>query len=205
MNDKEQKELSQNLRELDQNELKHFLDYVNEGNIIHAGSPEMEFCDKMLQRAMVILGSLNTGFCAPNKVSMIMNELTNGGFDPTASVVLPFSTDFGCNIHVEKGVFINAGVSMQDQGGIYIGEGTLIGHRVVLATLNHVMEPEHRHDLIAKPIHIGKNVWIGSNATILPGVTIGDNAVVAAGAVVREDVPENTVVGGVPARVLKKI
>ena len=94
---------------------------------------------------------------------------------------------------------------MQDQGGIYIDDGALIGHHVVLATLNHDLDPARRGDLHPAPIRIEKNVWIGSNATILQGVTIGDGAVVAAGAVVNRDVPANTVVGGVPAKVIKTI
>ena len=83
----------------------------------------------------------------------------------------PFYTDCGKNIHLGKGVFINAGCKFQDQGGIYIGDGALIGHNTVLATLNHGLLPEERHDLIPRPIHIGRNVWIGSNSTILSGVT----------------------------------
>ena len=106
---------------------------------------------------------------------------------------------------MEDNVFINAGCQFQDQGGIEIGEGSLIGHNVVLATLNHDLNPERRQICIPAPIKIGKNVWIGSNSTILAGVTIGDNAVVAAGAVVNRDVEANTIVGGVPARPIKRI
>ena len=102
-------------------------------------------------------------------------------------------------------MFINAGCKFQDQGGIFIEDGALIGHNVVLATLNHVASPKDRGSMIPAPIRIGKNVWIGANATILPGVTIGDGAIVAAGAVVNRDVPENTVVGGVPAKVIRTI
>ena len=91
------------------------------------------------------------------------------------------------------------GCKFQDQGGIFIGDGSLIGHNVVLATLNHAMSPEDRASMIPAPIRIGKRVWIGANATVLPGVTIGDGAIVAAGAVVTKDVPENIVVAGVPA------
>ena len=94
---------------------------------------------------------------------------------------------------------------MQDQVGITIGNGSLIGHHVVLATLNHDLDADRRQDLLPKPIHIGERVWIGSGAVILAGVTIGEGAVVAAGAVVTKDVPAYTVVGGVPAKVIKKI
>ncbi len=97
------------------------------------------------------------------------------------------------------------GCKFQDQGGIYIGDGALIGHNVVLATLNHAMSPSRRGTMVPAPIRIGKNVWIGSNAAILPGVTIGDGAIVAAGAVVTRDVPENAIVGGVPAKVIRHL
>lgn len=86
-----------------------------------------------------------------------------------------------------------------------LGDGCQIGHNVVFATLNHELPPERRGVTRPAPIRLGKKVWVGSNATILQGVTIGDNAVVAAGAVVTKDVPANTIVGGVPARVIKRI
>ena len=89
---------------------------------------------------------------------------------------------------------------MQDQGGITIGDGTLLGHNVVLATLNHDKNPEKRGNMHPAAIHIGKNVWIGANATVLPGVTIGDGAIVAAGAGGSKDVAANTIVGGGPAK-----
>ena len=109
------------------------------------------------------------------------------------------------DIFLGKRVFINFGCHFQDQGGVYIGDGALIGSYVVMATINHGLDPAHRADNHPSPIRIGKNVWVGSHATILPGVTVGDNAIVAAGAVVTKDVPPNTVVGGVPARMLKTI
>lgn len=100
---------------------------------------------------------------------------------------------------------LNTGVTMQDQGGIYIGDDVLIGHHAMFATLNHDENPERRGDLHPSPIHIGNRVWIGANATILPGVTIGDGAIVAAGAVVTRDVPPMTIAGGVPAKRIKEI
>lgn len=117
----------------------------------------------------------------------------------------PFYTDFGKNINVGDHVFINAGCKFQDQGGICIGDETFIGHNVVLATLDHDIDPEKRNMLYPAPIHIGKRVWIGSNVVITKGVTIGDNSVIAAGAVVTKDVPANAVAGGIPAKVIKEI
>ena len=102
-------------------------------------------------------------------------------------------------------MFINTGCRFQDQGGIVLGDGALIGHNVVLATLNHDEDPTKRHILHPAPLILGKNVWIGANAAVVPGVTIGEGAVVAAGAVVTRDVPPGVVVGGVPARILKRI
>ena len=123
--------------------------------------------------------------------------------DESFTLFPPFTTDCGKNISLGKEVFLNAGCRFQDQGGITIGNGVLIGHNVVLATLNHDPAPARRDWLHPAPIVIGDRVWIGSNATVLPGITIGDGAIVAAGAVVTKDVAPNTVVAGVPARVLK--
>lgn len=106
---------------------------------------------------------------------------------------------------IGKKVFFNAGVKIQDQGGVTIEDGVLIGHNVIIATLDHSLDANHRGNMLPAPIHIGKNVWIGANATICKGVTIGDGAVIAAGAVVTTNVPENTVFGGVPAKLIKKI
>ena len=102
-------------------------------------------------------------------------------------------------------MFINSGCCFQDQGGIEIGDGTLIGHQVVIATLNHDPDPEKRGDMFPRPVKIGAKVWIGSHATLLPGVTVGEGAIAAAGAVVTRDVPPRSVVAGVPARVIKSI
>ncbi len=130
---------------------------------------------------------------------MIGQELENFCLFP------PFNSDFGRNIHIGKNVFINSGCKFQDQGGIFIGDDTLIGHNVVIATLNHEQAPEKRGNLWPKPVKIGNQVWIGSNATILPGVTIGDGAIIAAGSVVTKDVKANTTVAGVPAKFIKDI
>ena len=148
---------------------------------------------------------LNASYYEPEEVRALLSELFGYEVPATLRVFPPFYTDFGKNIKVGEDVFINACCHFQDHGGVTIGDGCQIGHNVVFATLNHGVAPEERKHTIPAPVVLGKNVWVGSNSTILQGVTIGDNAIVAAGAVVTKDVPANTVVGGVPARVLKKI
>ncbi|MFG6338581.1 MAG: sugar O-acetyltransferase [Lachnospiraceae bacterium] len=148
---------------------------------------------------------LNNQYHTPEELREIMGRLTGKKVDDTFRMFPPFYTDFGKNITIGKDVFINSGCHFQDQGGIEIGDGALIGHNVVLATINHDLNPKENRKNHYAPIKIGAHVWIGSNATILPGVTIGDWAVVAAGAVVTQDVPTMTVVGGVPAKVLKVV
>lgn len=184
-------------------ELQQFLDYVNAGNTIEAVSDYMMFSGMMLQEALRITMDLNNRYHTPEEVQEIFAELTGQPVNRTLGLIPPFHTDFGKNIQIGKHVFINAGCSFQDQGGITIGAGCLIGHNTVIATLNHDKQPSRRNDLHPAPVIIGSKVWIGANATILPGVTIGDNAIIAAGAVVTKDVPPNAVVGGVPARIMK--
>lgn len=159
----------------------------------------------LFQEAIQIGIELNNQYHTPEKLREIMERLTGKKVDETFRLFPPFHTDFGKNITIGKNVFINSGCHFQDQGGIKIGDGTLIGHNVVLATINHDLDPKNNRKNHYLPIVIGSHVWIGSNATVLPGVSIEDWAVVAAGAVVTRDVPPLTVVGGVPAKVLKKI
>jgi acetyltransferase-like isoleucine patch superfamily enzyme len=148
---------------------------------------------------------LNTSYHSKEEIVEIFNELTGEKVDSSFMCFPPFYTDFGKNITIGKNVFFNTGCSFQDRGGISIGNGSMLGMNVTIATLNHGLSLETRNITYASPVIIGENVWIGSNATILPGVTIGDNSVVAAGAVVTKDVPANTVVAGVPAKFIKSI
>lgn len=163
------------------------------------------YMDKMSNEARRITFLLNTAYRTPDEVRELLSELFGYEVPSSLRVFPPFYTDYGKNINIGEEVFINACCHFQDHGGVTIGDGCQIGHNVVFATLNHELEPEKRKTTRPAPIVLGKNVWIGSNATILQGVTIGDNAVVAAGAVVTKDVPPNTVVGGVPAKFIKII
>ncbi|CAM4276977.1 DapH/DapD/GlmU-related protein [Acinetobacter pragensis] len=170
--------------------------------------PETKAFHKMCeisQSALSITAELNGCYHSPVEIRTLFSQLTDQDVDESFSLFPPFHTDFGKHITVGRNVFINTGCSFQDQGGIEIGDGSLIGHNVVLATLNHDLNPNNRGTVIPAPIKLGKNVWIGANVTVLSGVTIHDGAVVAAGAVVTKDVAQNVIVGGVPARVLKQI
>lgn len=163
------------------------------------------YANELFQEAIRIGMELNNCYHTPEELREIMERLIGKKMDDAFRLFPPFYTDFGKNITIGKNVFINSGCHFQDQGGITIGDGALIGHNVVLATINHDLEPENDRKNHYAPIKIGAHVWIGSNVTVLPGVSIGDWAVVAAGAVVTKDVPPYTVVGGVPAKVLKTI
>lgn len=185
--------------------LEEFLEHLNSGKLVIGGSEEHLFMHGVSQEALRITAEINSRYHEPAELRTLFSKLIEKDVDESFGLFPPFYTDCGKNIHIGKNVFINMGCKFQDQGGIFIGDGVLIGHNVVLATLNHAMSPEDRGTMIPKPIHIGKNVWIGANSTILPGVTIGDGAIVAAGAVVTKDVPSNTVVGGVPAKMIRKI
>lgn len=163
------------------------------------------YANKLFQEAVRIGMELNTKYHTPEELREIMGSLTGKEIAPSFRMFPPFYTDFGKNIIIGKDVFINSGCHFQDQGGIEIGDGALIGHNVVLATINHDLDPKENRKNHYAPIKIGAHVWIGSNAMVLAGVSIGEWAVVGAGAVVTKDVPAFTVVGGVPAKVLKTI
>lgn len=186
-------------------DLQEYLAYLNAGKPVVAGSEVHQYMHLVSQEALKLTAVLNNGYHTPEEIRCIFEKIIGKPVDDTFRLFPPFYTDCGKNITIGKNIFINMGCKFQDQGGIYIDDGALIGHNVVLATINHDLNPALRHNMTGKPIHLGKNVWVGSNVTILPGVTVGDDAVIAAGAVVTRDVPKATVAGGVPATVIKKI
>lgn len=186
-------------------ELNEFLDYLNSGKTVKCGSDVHKYMHIASQQALKITVKINGEYHTPEEIQELFSELIGKKVDKSFGLFPPFTTDCGKNITLGKGVFINAGCRFQDQGGIIIGDGALIGHNTVIATLNHAFEPENRGDMIPSPVKIGKNVWIGSNSTILPGVTIGDNAIIGAGSVVTKDIPADMIAVGNPARVIRSI
>lgn len=184
---------------------KDFLDIMASGNVIVAGSPVHAKMHELSQEAIRITLLINNNYHTHDELIELMTELTGEKIHESFNLFPPFNTDCGKNIHFGKRVFVNSGCKFQDQGGIFIGDDVLVGHNCVIATLNHVEDPDHRGDMTAHPVRIGNKVWIGANVTILPGITIGDGAIIAAGAVVTKEVAHRTVVGGVSAKVIKTI
>lgn len=183
--------------------LDDYLAHVNRGELIPAGSDLHEFMHGASQEAFRITARINTGYQDAAQVRALVSELTGEQLDETTTIFPPIYSEFGKNLHIGKGVFINLGCRFQDAGGITIGDGCLIGHNAAFTTLNHSLDPARRADMTPAPIVLGRDVWLGASVTITPGVTIGDGAIVGAGSVVTKDVPANAIVAGVPARLIR--
>jgi acetyltransferase-like isoleucine patch superfamily enzyme len=175
--------------------------------IIPRKSPESAAMLASVKRAMEITASLNRlTFNDAEEIRSVFSELIGEKVDDSFSLIPPFYATGGESTRVGRNVFINQNCTMYDLGGIDIADDVMIGPNVSLITSGHPIEPSQRRAfVIAKPIVIGRNVWIAAGATIIGGVTLGDNSVIAAGSVVTKDVPPYTLVGGNPARVIRSI
>lgn len=183
---------------------KDILERLKSGEAIRPTDMEYFKITKIVQTTMRLSQSLNHA-TDTEQIRYYLGKIINTPIDESTTIFSPFYTNFGKFISIGKNVFINHSCSFLDMGGITIEDEVLIGPKVNLITENHPLDPHDRKALLTKPIIIKRRAWIGANATILPGVTIGENSVVAAGAVVSKDVPDNTVVGGVPAKFIKSI
>jgi acetyltransferase-like isoleucine patch superfamily enzyme len=175
--------------------------------IIPGRTPESVAMVASVRRAMAITPVLNRlTYADADEIRAVFSGLIGRKVDDSFSLIPPFYTTGGEDIRVGRNVFINQNCTMYDLGGIDIADDVMIGPNVSLITSSHPIEPSRRRDgVIAKPIVIGRNVWIAAGVTVIGGVTIGENAVVAAGSVVTRDVPPNTLAGGNPARVIRSI
>jgi len=174
------------------------------GGLISFADPEypkiFEEVSKTFQQSLALNTSTDIA-----QIREHLSEVIGQVVDESTTVFTPFHTNFGKHIQLGKNVFINHGCTFLDLGGIVIEDEVLVGPKVSLITENHPVAPEQRKMLDLKGIVLKRNCWIGANSVILPGVTVGVNSVVAAGSVVTKDVPDNTVVAGVPARMINKV
>ncbi len=141
----------------------------------------------------------------PEEMRALLSRITGTEIDESTAIFPPFHVNYGKHTKIGRNVFINFDCVFLDFGGITIEEGVFIAPKVSLLSEGHPLAPDDRHSLTVGHIQIRRNAWIGAGATITQGVTIGEDAVVAAGAVVTKDVPTRTVVGGIPARVIKTL
>ncbi|WP_343304830.1 sugar O-acetyltransferase [Chitinophaga niabensis] len=160
-----------------------------------------------VKRATALSAKLNQlTFDDLEEIRMLFSELIGKEVDQSFLLIPPFYTAGGTEIRIGQNVFVNQNCTFYDLGGLDIGDDVMIGPNVSIITTGHPLEPSQRRGItIGKPIVIERNVWIAAGAIIIGGVTIGENSVVAAGAVVTKDVPPNTLVGGNPARIIRAI
>jgi acetyltransferase-like isoleucine patch superfamily enzyme len=183
---------------------KDIFERLKAGEPILLNDPEYPKVWAVVTRTIELSVQLNSSRDV-REIRTTLSEIIGSQLDESTTVFAPFYTNFGRFTQIGKNVFINHACSFLDMGGITIEDEVLIGPRVNLITENHPLDPVNRRALICKPIIIKCNAWLGAAVTILPGVTIGENAIVAAGALVSKDVPANTIVGGVPAKHIKNI
>ena len=169
-------------------------------------SPDEPGYDKLISSifdTMKLAYELNTGYHTPEEVHDYLCRITGQEIDPSTTLLPPFYVDFGKNIRVGRNVFINHACTFMDRGGITLEDDVFIGPKVCLITENHGLREEERRTLNSHPIRVCKGAWIGAGAIVLPGVTIGEYAVVGAGSVVTHDVPDHVVAAGNPAKIIK--
>jgi acetyltransferase-like isoleucine patch superfamily enzyme len=183
---------------------KDIFEQLRHGEIIAPANPEAYKFREASFATKKVLVQMNNSSDA-GEIRKLLSQITGSKIDESVTVFTPLYINYGKNTKIGKNVFINFDCVFLDLGGITIEENVLIAPKVSLLSEGHPISPNDRQSLVPGPIHIMKNAWIGACATILPGVTVGENAVVAAGAVVSKDVPANTIVGGVPAKIIKTI
>ena len=174
---------------------------------IHRRTPESAEMVANVKRALAITPALNRlTYDDADQIRALFGDLIGAAVDASFSLIPPFYTTHGLAIRVGRNVFINQNCTIDDLGGVDIGDDVMIGPNVSIITSGHPLEPSLRRSFVtAAPIVIERNVWIATGATVIGGVTVGENSVVAAGAVVTRDVPANSLVGGVPARIIRSL
>ncbi|MCT4779966.1 MULTISPECIES: DapH/DapD/GlmU-related protein [Exiguobacterium] len=176
-----------------------------QNRLIEVDDPLFEQIHAVQRDGERLLHRLNQQLLSPKAFRDTLAELIGQPIDESVVVLPPFYTDFGQHISLGKDIFINRGVMLTDLGSIQIDDHVLIGPFAKLLTVNHPVSPAKRRGLLVAPIRLKQNAWIGAGATILPGVTIGEHAIVAANATVTKDVPDKAIVAGTPARIIRYV
>ncbi|CYX36827.1 sugar O-acetyltransferase [Streptococcus suis] len=182
-----------------------FKEFIDSEHLVPEKAGLRQLISDIQRENQPLVQELNTSIQTVDSTRKLVEKLILETIDESVIINTPFQTDFGRHIHFGKDIYINKDVFMVDLGGIFIEDRVLIGPRAKLISVNHPLKAEERHKLELKSVRIQENAWIGADATILPGVTIGKNAVVAAGAIVTKDVPDNTLVAGAPAKIIKTL
>lgn len=177
---------------------------LRNGENIPVNDPEFHKLRDVAFATRKLLPRLNQS-SDPEEMRALLSQITGMEIDRSTAIFPPFYVNYGRHTKIGENVFINFDCVFLDFGGITFEDSVFIAPKVSLLTEGHPLSPENRHSLTAGPIHLKRNEWIGANATIMQGVTVGENSVVAAGAVVTKDVPDNTVVGGIPAKIIKSL
>jgi acetyltransferase-like isoleucine patch superfamily enzyme len=188
-----------------QTENKDIFQRMQAGEPLRNDDPEYPRFAEAVARTIRLVTQMNASIQDVEGIRKQLSEIIGTEIDASTTIFPPFYTNFGRFIKLGKNVFINHACSFLDLCNITIEDEVMIGPKVNLITENHPLDPNDRKTVLLKPIVVKRNAWIGAAATILPGVTIGENAVVAAGAVVSRDVPANSIVAGVPAKVVKTL
>lgn len=175
------------------------------GEMISSDDPQYYKIREIITNTKFLIHKLNDVYRTDEEIEDILSEILGKKVPSTLYVVPPIYIDFGKNLDIGENVIIQNNCTIMDRGSIKIGNNVLIGPKVNLITLNHSFDVKNRRATFAKPIVIEDNVWIGINSTILPGVTIGKNSIIGAGSIVTKSVPDNVVVAGNPARIIKHI
>jgi len=187
------------------NQPNSIFERMRAGELLRKDDPDYGRFGEAVARTIRLCVEMNATATDVNQVRNRLSDIIGSPIDESTTIFPPFYTNFGQFISLGKNVFINHACSFLDIGGITIEDDVQIGPRVNLTSENHPLDPSDRKTVIPRPVVIRQNVWIGAGATILPGVTVGENSIVAAGAVVSRDVPPNTVVAGVPAKVVRTL
>ncbi len=183
---------------------KDIFERLRSGEIIPMNDPDYKHIREAVNQTLELVNKLNNSTHV-DQVRKYLGEIIGKPVSETTTIFPPFYTNIGRNISLGKNVFINHACSFLDLGGITIQDDVMIGPRVNISSENHPVETASRKTMLPASVTIGRNAWLEAGASILPGVTVGENSVVAAGAVVNKDVPPNVVVAGVPARIIKEM